>query len=587
MSKKSEPQAQRQRVAEYFRRSTEKQEDSIERQLSTVRPYTATKPWDVVATIEDRGISGWEVEKRKGLQELLVLVKSGKIDGVIVDDLSRLARLDIFEMAVILQPFRLAGVWIESASQGRVDYDTMSGRIMLGITSEGNKEQSLKTSYNAFTEILRQARDLGTPPLPKTPYGYLRIDDTSKPRNKRGIQPAKWIVDEFKASVVRQVFAWYHEGRTLNWIARELTRRAVPNPSGGPIWLRRTLRQILKNAAYIGSRVYGKTYSGKFYHQQAGELVRTVGPRKRGHRPKVEWMVGEDAHDPIITDRQLFEDVQDRLERTRVREVREGGRVVRRAGESTAPTQHGERYILSRLLVCGRCKAWMTGSAPKSAGRVKRYVCSRYYAVGRTACVHCVIPEHVILTRLLAAIRDLVSSERLAFIREKIHEHLQEGTRESELEALRKQSRSLGVKLKGWRLRLLEVSKDMQEDVENAIREGRAQQEELDLSIKRLEESDPFHDLAEAVDGATQALWRLEEAAAGENRAKLKEALHGIIETATVEIIPNDDPHSNAQHRAGVLTVVLRRGTGLDVIAELDSFPRTTDQLPTIILPAV
>ena len=36
--------------------------------------------------------------------------------GVVVDDLDRLARLDLLELGVLLSPLRKAGVWIEAVA---------------------------------------------------------------------------------------------------------------------------------------------------------------------------------------------------------------------------------------------------------------------------------------------------------------------------------------------------------------------------------------------------------------------------------------------------------------------------------------
>src|SRR5262249_60780880 len=81
------------RVAVYFRMSRDVQDESIERQQSQVRPHCKAKGYAVVAEEKDEGVSGSEVERRAGLQNVLALARARKIDGVVVDDLKRLARL--------------------------------------------------------------------------------------------------------------------------------------------------------------------------------------------------------------------------------------------------------------------------------------------------------------------------------------------------------------------------------------------------------------------------------------------------------------------------------------------------------------
>jgi hypothetical protein len=57
-----------------------------------------------------------------------------------VDDLDRLARLDLRELGELLSPLRKAGVWVESVAQGRMDYHSMGGRLLLGMTAEAARK---------------------------------------------------------------------------------------------------------------------------------------------------------------------------------------------------------------------------------------------------------------------------------------------------------------------------------------------------------------------------------------------------------------------------------------------------------------
>src|SRR5262245_27554466 len=92
------------RVAVYFRMSREVQDKSIPRQRAEVTPHCQRQGYHVAAEHQDEGISGSEVERRPGLQKLLALAKARQIDGVVVDDLDRLARLDLLELGVLLSP---------------------------------------------------------------------------------------------------------------------------------------------------------------------------------------------------------------------------------------------------------------------------------------------------------------------------------------------------------------------------------------------------------------------------------------------------------------------------------------------------
>src|SRR5205085_1786460 len=116
----------------------------------------------------DEGISGSEVERRPGLQKLLALARSRQIDGVVVDDLDRLARLDLLELGALLDPLRKAGVWVESVAQGRMDYNNMAGRLMLAVNGEAKRTEQLATARRVLTSHVERARDRRRPPLAKT-----------------------------------------------------------------------------------------------------------------------------------------------------------------------------------------------------------------------------------------------------------------------------------------------------------------------------------------------------------------------------------------------------------------------------------
>jgi hypothetical protein len=170
-----------------------------------------------------------------------------------------------------------------------MDYNTMAGRIMLGIGGEAKRGEQLATARRTLTGQVEHARDRGRPPLAKTAYGYRRepIPGTDK--------KAPPVIDDGKAEVVRCLFRWYAEGRSLGWIVAELYRRGVPSPLGRPRWVRTAVRQVLKNPVYVGRRAWGKTSSGRFFRQCGGKVEEADGSRKvLWHAPE-KWFTVEDT----------------------------------------------------------------------------------------------------------------------------------------------------------------------------------------------------------------------------------------------------------------------------------------------------
>lgn len=88
----------------------------------------------------------------------------------------------------------------------------------------------------------------GKPGGGPTPYGYRRTydPDTGKRREQAPYEP--------EAAVVRDIFARVAAGHTILGLANDLNARKVPRRTTSP-WARCTIREIVRNRAYIGRRV--------------------------------------------------------------------------------------------------------------------------------------------------------------------------------------------------------------------------------------------------------------------------------------------------------------------------------------------
>lgn len=570
------------RVILYYRNSHGEQEASIERQESVLEPHAVKQGWNVVARIYDEDISGGETLARPGLQTMLKMIRNGEADGIGIDSNARLLRLNMIKMGALLDPIVDAGVWIEAAKEGRFDPNSMTGRVMMGLNSEVDYGKLLSTARDSLTQQIRLAKDMGEAPLPKPCYGYRRVDDMDKPPRKDRRRYGKWIVHDQEGAIVRQIFKWYAEGETPGWICSELRRRAVPTQSGGTHWHRGSLRAILENEKYIGDAAYGKTSPGKYYHQENGEAVATQGRPDKRRNPRSTWIFST-ARVPKIVDRDVWQTVQDRLERGRVKVVRdEDGNVIRRTGEATSPTLDRGAFLLSRLLVCGHCGSWMTGFLRPQGKRENAYVCARYMQHGTAGCVRCEVRETDAVNRLIEELRQLLAADKLAFLREQLHERLSESKRDDRLKSLRRQVTMETAELGRCRQRLIHVSEDMIPEVEEAIRQCRTHLAELQRDIEQEESSNPARDLETALEASTKAVWKLEQAVQGGNRAALREALLGIVEKVVLHSATYTTTAGKVRRRPASSEVTMRKGTGLDTLIMLGMFP--TGNMPSMII---
>lgn len=108
------------RAAIYARYSSANQSDaSIEDQVELCRRYATSQGWDIVATFDDRAISGTTVQ-RPGYQDLLVEAQRGKFDVIVVEALDRLSR-KLSEIARLHDELQFRRIRLHAVSLGRIE----------------------------------------------------------------------------------------------------------------------------------------------------------------------------------------------------------------------------------------------------------------------------------------------------------------------------------------------------------------------------------------------------------------------------------------------------------------------------------
>jgi len=114
---------------------------------------------------------------------------------------------------------------------------------------------------------------------------------------------------------------------------------------------------------YVGDLVWNQTHHGKYSSFEGGAIAQTEQPNRTIKRQKAaDMLVTVGAHKALI-DRDTFQRAREALARNR---------------QDTNPRKSpdGSRHLLTRLLVCSDCGAYMSGS--HSRGR-RFYACSTYY----------------------------------------------------------------------------------------------------------------------------------------------------------------------------------------------------------------
>ena len=354
----------KQRIAIYMRLSKGDhgggESNSIRMQRELLREFAAAhfKAYELLE-FEDDGYSGTSFN-RPGVARLLEMVRNMEVDCILVKDFSRFSR-DYIELgAYIEQIFPFMGVRFISVNDGYDSADTRYLAGQLDISFKNllydlySKDLSVKVK-----SALRVRKEKGQYVSPASPFGYV------KSREDRHMLQ----IDETEAEIVRRIFALALQGHSSTDIARLFNREGVKTPMqlraerGGAgrapkkgifFWQSSTVCQILRNRAYVGDFVYGKTEK------------ETVGGRNRP-KPRSEWKVCENHHAPII-DRDVFEKLQERRGKT------DGSDSGANQGTHSSEKKQAleERHPLAGRLACGCCGGILCFKAWQPAGGVRQ-----------------------------------------------------------------------------------------------------------------------------------------------------------------------------------------------------------------------
>lgn len=161
-------------VGVYVRVSSESQ--NVESQLFPLRDYCKRMGLASVEEYVDNGFSGKD-DKRPAFERLMVDIRAGKLDGVLVFKLDRIGR-SLRHLLGLFEEFKNSGVEFISLTQN-INSDTPEGKMfwqMLGVFAEYEREIIVSRTLSGIAKARRQGKTLGRPTGRKD----------SKPRRKSG-----------------------------------------------------------------------------------------------------------------------------------------------------------------------------------------------------------------------------------------------------------------------------------------------------------------------------------------------------------------------------------------------------------------
>lgn len=389
------------RTALYLRLSKEdgdkEESDSIANQRGLLLSYIQKNLPDVTVVTEkvDDGYSGANFQRPQFI-EMMEEVRAGKINCIIVKDLSRFGRNFSESGKYIEQVFPFLGVRFISVNDA---YDSLvkkgrSDDIVIPFLNLINDAycRDISVKIRSQLDVKRKKGDfIGAFAV----FGYKRDEHDHN----------KLVIDEPAADVVKLIFQWKLDGQSADSIANKLNMLGIPSPmaykkaqglkfstsfagSSDTKWSAVAVFRILKDETYTGMMVQGKV--GTPNHKI----------KKKFQKPTADWARVDGTHEPIISpsDFNLAAQLMERDTRTAP-----GGETV---------------YPFSGMARCGLCGENMIRKTSHANGKAYVYfVCCRRCKGSRigedllTDCVKVSLQSHINnimnLERILRFIGDL------------------------------------------------------------------------------------------------------------------------------------------------------------------------------------
>lgn len=534
----------------YLRRSTSRQEKSLDDQRTEIEQYAAANGYRIIRWFQDDGISGDATERRDGFLAFHKAACNGRdFDVVLVWDQDRFGRFDSMEAGYWIHPLRKAGVKLVSVTEGPINWDDFTGRVMYSLKQEGKHQFLRDLSRNVSRGQISNAQK-GLLCGQAAPYGYDRmlIDEsgTHKQQIRTGEKFAKsrgWRTtlvpsdDAAKVATLRWLFQTYADTDTgLRSLADKLNSRGVSGPTGGP-WYAASIKAIFENRNYTGTFTWAKRREGKYHSVAAGHIRErdrsevTLSPSGKPNavdNPREAWIVVEDAHEGIIN-KALFERVQAKLHDRR----------RDKSGQSYRSHTRGndDAYLLSGLVFCAHCGCKMHGSTLVAKGhRYPKYSCSTYARSGKNNVNGCgchAAHQDTLVDVLVRKLQESVLSsgnlERLQKALRKQIDQRRAGSSKGSAD-LRKQLADLDREIDRAAENFLRAPAEVLDLVGKKLTALKRQREHVQDALRTAEAAGKPMDVAGEVDAVVARLWRLGEEMATAEPARRREVFRLFVD---------------------------------------------------------
>ena len=364
--------------------------DTIEAQKELVLGYIDTQTdMQFCGLYCDNGRTGTNFQ-RPEFDRLMEDIRAGKIDCIVVKDLSRFGRNYKETGNYLERIFPYLDVRFVAVND---NFDTLTaertndGYIvpLKNLINEIYSRDISKKSSSALAIKQQRGEFIGS----WAPYGYRKSAE-----DRHRLEP-----DPETAPVLKNIFQWRLSGMGYLPIARHLNEMGIPSPSrlhylrgeikserfASSVWHVPILKIILRNEVYLGHTIQGRTKND------------IAAGRKMCPVSQDDWVIVRNTHEPLI-DEKTFHKVREIGESRRTEHNEKCGKF-----DSLGTTPN----ILKGLVYCAECGRTMSrykAVSERCGHRYYTYIC-RTHMENPSACPKRNLHETVLIEMLWDCLR--------------------------------------------------------------------------------------------------------------------------------------------------------------------------------------
>ena len=443
------------KTAVYVRLSYEDErkieQESVDNQKAFLMDFLSkNKDLTFVDTYIDRGVTGTKFD-RPQFNRMIADMRAGKINCIVVKDLSRLGRNYLESGDYIEKIFPFFGVRFIAVTD---NYDSLTAEpaedgLIVPLKNLINEAYAKDISKKIRSSIDNMYRD-GIMVASSIAYGYLKDPDGDH----------QIMVDEVAAPVVRRIFEEYIGGKGFCAIARELNAEGISCPGERRFetgarkkrkyeksrWIGKAITYIVTNPIYTGDLEMGK---------QKTDLCR--GLKAQDQKREDRFLV-KDHHEAIIS-HETFEKAQKIYCSRREKCVE--------ARKNMGAGSNKRESALAGLLFCGDCKRRMT-THRRTRHNISSVTYRAYYVCPRSASLGTEDPrKDIIADELEDTVAELIRKHIAVFI--DAADRLKQANRSSNATAMRQDLTKGMSKLTARREKIAEILSGLYADFSDGV----------------------------------------------------------------------------------------------------------------------